>query len=230
MTKKTYAIPVAIVVAGVLIAGAVFIRSAEIGKSALVNNSGNEMQIAVIKQANIDEDDDPELGNPAATVTFIYFGDFRCQFCAAFQREVKPVIMEKYIKTGKVKYVYRDLITMGENSILVAEAANCAGEQDKYWNYADYLHGSNLGHGAIYTVDSLSGIASSLGLNISLFKKCLISGKYKEEIKKDIEDARVNGATGTPAVFINGRLVDGLNPLGEYEKIIEEELLKAKRL
>lgn len=220
--KGSYVIPIAIVIAGFLIAGAIFIiRPAETGKSAWeVNNS----------TAAMNEDDDPVLGDSTAPVTFINFGDFRCQFCARFQREIKPMIIEKYVKTGKVKYVYRDLITMGENSILAAEAANCAGEQDKYWDYADYLHGGETGHSNIYTTDSLTEIASSLDLKISLFKECLISGKYKEEIKKDTDDARASGATGTPTVFINGRLIIGLRPLGEYERIIEEELLKAGAL
>ncbi|PIR70227.1 MAG: hypothetical protein COU46_02690 [Candidatus Niyogibacteria bacterium CG10_big_fil_rev_8_21_14_0_10_42_19] len=220
-------IPIAIIIAGLLIAGAIYLRPEKAEKNA----KNDRLQTAGVKIKQIDEDDDPTLGNPAAFVTFVYFGDYRCQYCARFQSEIKPTIMEKYVKTGKIKYVYRDLITMGENSILTAEAANCAGDQDKYWEFANYLHdkaaiGGDHAHGSVYTTDDLLGIASSLELNVPLFKECLLSEKHKAEIEKDTKDASANGATGTPAVFINGRLIDGLNPLEEYERIINEELLK----
>jgi protein-disulfide isomerase len=226
--KKAYAVPVAIVVAGLVIAGAVFVTSKNNDKENKVAVK-TRVENAEITRAGISEDDDPVLGNPDASVVFINFGDFRCRFCAMFQRDIKPVIIEKYVKTGKVKYVYRDLITMGENSILAAEGANCAGEQGKYWDFADYLHAGQGGHNVLYTPQSLSEIAASLGLDVSLFDECLSSGRQKEEIKKDTEDAIAAGADGTPTVFINGRIIVGVNPIEVYESMIEEELQASKK-
>jgi len=224
--KKSYALPIAILAAGLLIAGAVAFRS---GSGA--NNSAPTPAIkeggaaGAAERAAITADDDPVLGNPDAPVTLIDFGDFRCRYCKLFQETIKPAIMEKYVKTGKVKYVYRDLITMGNNSILAAGGANCAGKQGKYWEFADSLHSGKPG--LMYTEKSLSEIAVSLGLDAEKFKQCLEAKEYVKEIKKDTEDARAAGATGTPTVFINGRIIIGLASLGEYEKIIDEELAKA---
>jgi len=220
--NKSYGIPIAIVLASIIIAGAILIRVDTGKKDEIVNSKNNG--VAESGSVVIDEDDDFVLGDPSATVTFVAFGDFRCRYCGLFQKQIKPIIMEKYVKTGKIKYVYRDFITMGENSILAAGGANCAGEQDKYWDFSEALHGK--GPGFTHTKESLSGIALSLGLNIDSFKQCLELGKYVDEIQKDTEDAIRAGANGTPAVFINNRLISGLNPIEEYERVIEEELAK----
>jgi len=210
-----------------LIAGAVAFRS----DSGFVGNGSGKTAVkdsgvvATVGKTAITADDDPVLGNPNAPVTLIDFGDFRCRYCKLFQETIKPTIMEKYVKTGKVKYVYRDLITMGNNSILAAGGANCSGKQGKYWEFADALHSGKPG--MIYTEKSLSEIAVSLGLDAEKFKQCLDAKEYVKEIEKDTEDARAAGATGTPTVFINGRIIVGLASLGEYEKIIDEELAKA---
>ncbi len=223
--KKTYSVPISILIAGIIVVVTVFFALknndliTERGYS-LNNTDFNEGQIS------IDEDDDYVLGNPDASVIFVNFGDFRCRFCAKFQKDIKPIIIEKYVKTGKVKYVYRDFITMGSDSILPAVGANCAGEQGKYFSFADYLHSGETGHKVVYTNESLLKIAESLGLDKASFQTCLSSGKQIEEIKKDTDDAIKAGATGTPTVFINGRIVSGVNSIEVYEKIIEEELLK----
>ncbi len=203
--KQSYILPIAILVAGLLISGAVMFRpnlsgndSSSQGAIASLSNFKSEKTSVgeTVQRATITADDDPVLGNPDALVTFIDFGDFRCRFCKLFQETIKPTIMEKYVKTGKVKYVYRDLITMGENSILAAGGANCAREQGKYWEFADSLHSGKAG--LMYTEDSLSKIAVSLGLNAEKFKECLDSKEYVKEVKKDTEDAIAAGATGTP--------------------------------
>lgn len=226
--NKSYALPIAIFAAGLIIAGAIAFRS-DSGAGKAVPPAKNGNTTANIKKTAITADDDPFLGNPDAPVTFIDFGDFRCRYCKLFQERIKPAIIEKYVKTGEVKYVFRDLITMGENSILAAGGANCAGEQGKYWKFADALHSGEGGHNSVYTKYSLSQIAVSLGLDKEKFKQCLDSGEYVKEIEKDTEDAKAAGATGTPTVFINGRIVAGLASLGEYEKIIDEELAKAAK-
>ncbi|NOY35443.1 MAG: DsbA family protein [bacterium] len=228
VNKKSYALPIAILAAGLLIAGAVAFRPGSGANDSAPTPAAKESgAAATVERTAITADDDAVLGNPDASVTFINFGDFRCRYCKLFQETIKPAIMEKYVKTGKVKYVYRDLITMGDNSILAAGGANCAGEQGKYWEFADTLHSGEGGHNTVYTEDSLSQMAVSLGLDAGKFRQCLDSKEYVKEVKKDTEEARAAGATGTPTVFINGRIIVGLASLGEYEKIIDEELAKA---
>ncbi len=224
---KSYAVPFAIIVTGFLVAGAIFFSPTN--KLDLNEQKYNKkIEVENKQRVQIDEDDDPFFGNPSAKVVLINFGDFRCKFCAKFQKEIKPKIIEKYVKTGKVKYVYRDLITMGENSILAAGGANCALRQGKYWEFANYLHSGKAGPSVIYTEKSLLKIAESLDLDVSLFKQCLNLREYIEEIQKDTNDAKAAGATGTPTVFINGRIIIGVNPFEVYEAIIEDELTRLR--
>lgn len=217
--KKSYAIPFAIVIAGLLISGTLYFSRDRVSVA-------DPTAVGSAKIVKVDEDDDYILGNPEAPVTFVNFGDLRCSFCAEFQRTIKPTIVEKYVKTGKVKYVYRDFITMGENSILAAGGANCAGEQGRYWDFTNNLHTNRAGYNTIYTKKSLTDIASSLGLDKQVFTECLAVGKYVDEIEKDTKAAIAAGASGTPTVFINGVMVEGINPLSLYESIIEDELSK----
>ncbi len=223
--KQSYALPIAILAAGLLISGAVIFRPSQSANNSTPVLKENASAGTAVPKVAITADDDPVLGNPDAPVTLIDFGDFRCRFCKMFQEKIKPTIMEKYVKTGKVKYVYRDLITMGENSILAAGGANCAGKQGKYWEFADALHSGKPG--LMYTEKSLSGIAVSLGLDAEKLKQCLDSKEYVKEVQKDTQDAIAAGAAGTPTVFVNGRIIKGLVSLSEYEKVIDEELAKA---
>src|SRR3990167_3005650 len=85
------------------------------------------------------------LGDQNAPVTIIEYGDYQCPFCGKFFKETEPTLRENYIKTGKVKFVYRDFAFLGQESLWAANAAQCAGEQGKFWEYHDYLYGNQNG-------------------------------------------------------------------------------------
>jgi len=156
----------------------------------------------------------------------VEFGDFQCPFCARFFKDTLPQIKEKYIKTGKVKLVYRDfpITSIHDEAQKAAEAGECANEQGKFWPYHDILYERQASLG----VANFKTWAKELGLNQTQFNECLDSGKYYEEIAKDLSDGQALGVTGTPATFINGKLVQGAVPYAQFEAIIEEELKKIK--
>jgi len=161
---------------------------------------------------NVSVDDDPSWGPADAPVTIVEFSDFQCPYCARFVTQTLPQIRQQY--EGKVRFVFRDfpLSTIHENAEKAAEAAECANEQGKFWEYHDKLFSSQ----SALDVASLKSYASQLGLDTATFDECLDSNKYAEEIQKDVQDGTSYGVDGTPAFFVNGQLVVGALPFADY--------------
>jgi protein-disulfide isomerase len=169
--------------------------------------------------------DGPTKGNAKAPVTLIEFSDFQCSFCRKFWKETLPSLEKKYVEAGKVKFVYRHFAILGRLSTAAAQAAECAGEQGKFWPYHDKLFGS-AGSPLAFTAGKLKGYAKDLGLNGQTFDQCLDSGKYLDKVEKETNIGAFLGASGTPAFFLNGKLLSGAQPFHVFEAVIEEELKK----
>ena len=177
-------------------------------------------------------DDDPFIGPEDAAVTIIEFSEFLCPYCQRFALQTLPQIKQAY--EGKVRYVYRDFIVHGEPATKISEATECADDQEKFWEYHDHLweNYSTLGQQAQTGMDALTttlkGYASDLGLDTATFNDCLDTGKRTAEVQKDSQDARAYGVTGTPAFFINGRLVSGAQPFSVFQQVIDAALEEAE--
>ena len=176
-------------------------------------------------------DDDPVLGDPNAPVTIVEWSDFECPFCNRFFKNTLPEIKEKYIDTGKVKLVYRDFPLDFHNPLSTTEsnAANCAREQgddETYFAYHDKVFSTTTGNGRGLQVEQLYDMAEELGLDRNRFVECVESGKYDDEITKDIADGMRAGVQGTPAFLVNGLSVSGAQPFANFEQIIEDALSK----
>jgi protein-disulfide isomerase len=148
----------------------------------------------------VSADDDPSMGDRNAPITLIEFSDYQCPFCARHFRETLPQLEREYIKTGKVKYVFRDfpIESIHPEAFKAHEAANCAGEQGKYWE----MHGRIFANQKAVSPSDLSGHAQALGMDTSAFQKCLESGRHAGEIRKDMADAQKAGVRGTPTFFL----------------------------
>lgn len=221
--ENPFLIPSAIIVAGALIAFAVVYsgRGGSLpvpGQTSVVNNTAPSASVVLGDLA----DDDPALGDPNAPVTMVEFADFQCPFCGRMFSDTLPQIKEKYVKTGKVKFVYRDfpLSSIHPFAQKAAEAGECADDQGKFWQLHDiiYTRQQQLSH------ENLKKWAEEVGLNTAQFSQCLDSGKYADEVVKDLQDGQNAGVTGTPATFVNGRLVSGALPYAQFEVVIEEAL------
>jgi protein-disulfide isomerase len=172
--------------------------------------------------ADIGADDDPARGPADAPVTIIEFSDYQCPFCKRYVEETLPLILDTY--GDRVRYVFRDF-PIGElhpQAAQAAQAAQCAFDQGKFWEYHDLLFGNQ---GAL-DVSSLKGYAGALGLDQAAFDRCLDSAEYAQEVQDDFEDARAHGVTGVPTFFINGRKLVGAASFASFQTIIEEELRK----
>ncbi len=168
-------------------------------------------------------DDDAVKGDKNAPVTIVEFSDFECSFCARFYTQTLKQIEDEYIKTGKVKFVYRDFpLGFHANAQKAAEAAECAGEQGEYYKMHDKLFDNGVKGGT----DSFKQFAEDIGLDTAKFNDCLDSGKMASEVQKDMKDGSAAGIRGTPGFIINGQLVSGAQPFSAFKQIIEAELAK----
>ncbi|MBI5393346.1 DsbA family protein [Candidatus Woesearchaeota archaeon] len=176
---------------------------------------GSVLQVSV--------DDDAIKGDKNAKVTIVEFSDYQCPFCGRFFRDTLPQVEEQYVKTGKVKMVFRDFpLSFHENAQKAGEAAECAGDQDKYWEMHDKLFQNQQK----LAVSDLKQYAVDLKLDTKAFNDCLDSSKYKAEMQKDMADGSSYGVSGTPAFFINGRKLVGAQPFSAFKSIIDAELAK----
>jgi protein-disulfide isomerase len=141
----------------------------------------------------------PSRGKADAKVTMIEFSDFQCPYCGKHYRETMPKIDEEYIKTGKVRYVFRDfpIDSLHPQSPKAHEAANCANEQGKYWDMWNALFSKprQMSH------DDLIARATEVGLDVPRFTQCLDSGKYTAKVNASVQEAINLGANGTPIIF-----------------------------
>lgn len=221
-----FLIPGAIIAAGLVIAVAVIYSV----NGPITGGKKNVEKTAAITGLQAISSSDFVLGDQNAPVTMIEYGDFQCPFCSKFFKETESVLREKYIKTGKVKFVYRDFAFLGPESTLAANAARCAGEQGKFWEYHDYLFSNQRGENqGAFSKDNLKGFAKVIGLDAEKFNACLDSEKYNDAIGKETKAGGEAGVIGTPANFINGVLYAGALPANNFFQIIDAELAKLSK-
>ncbi len=159
---------------------------------------------------------DPTRGPKDATVTIIEFSDYECPFCGRFYEESLPALLKEY--GNKVRFVWKDFpLPMHGNAPKASEAAHCAGEQGKYWEYHDVLFQNQRA----LSIDSLKEYAQRLNLDTGDFESCLSSGKFGKKIKDDMNVARGLGVNGTPTFFVNGERVVGAQPVEEFRRRID---------
>jgi protein-disulfide isomerase len=151
------------------------------------------------ENVKVSVDDDPIKGDPKAPVTIIEFSDFQCPFCKRFYDQVLPSLDKEYISTGKVRLVFRDYpLDFHKNALPAAVAANCAGEQGKYWEVHDFLFENPN------KLDTASILSSTgeLNLNHEKFEQCVNDKTKENEINKDFQEGQLYGVRGTPSFFI----------------------------
>lgn len=163
-------------------------------------------------EVKVSIDDDPIKGKADAPVTIVEFSDYECPFCKRNHDQVFPQIAKEYIDTGKVRYIFRDYpLGFHKRAKPAAVAANCAGEQGKYWEMHEYLFQSK----ANLTDDKFIEFANSNGLDVPKYEACLKDNKHDAEIDNDFKDGQNYGVRGTPSFFI-GKTTDGKEMTGVY--------------
>jgi len=167
------------------------------------------------------------MGDSNAPITILEWGDYQCTFCYKFHQSTLNAINEDYIKTGKVKLVFKDFPLNGPDSILAAEAAYCAQDQGKYWQYHDELYKNWGGERTGWvTRESLERFGSTVNLNLGEFNKCLDEQKYQEKVISLHEFGKEVGIDATPSflVFNDEKIIKirGNQPLEVFLKTFDE--------
>ncbi|MGZ6141449.1 MAG: thioredoxin domain-containing protein [Myxococcaceae bacterium] len=160
----------------------------------------------------------PSRGPANAPVTIVEFSDFQCPYCSRAEGVVTQVLD---LYKDKVRLVYRDYpLPFHENAVKAAEAAHCAGDQGKYWE----MHGKLFANQASLDPKALKAHARDLKLDGSKFDKCLDSGEKAKVVEASRKAGEEAGVNGTPAFFVNGRMISGAQPLESFKAVIDPEL------
>ena len=242
---------IGLLVVAALIVGYLFnkVQTLEKSKVAGVAEVKTENQVATLappaaeKAEIVVAEDDPSLGPKDAKVKVVVFSDFLCPFCAAISGESKtmldnmksrdpswqaaiPAIKEEYVKNGKVQLVWKDTPFHGAEAIQVHAAARCAADQEKFWEFHDYFFSKFGESQESSTKDGLKKLASVLKLDEKEYTSCIDSDKYLTKVQEGLSYAQRVGVQGTPATYINGKLLSGAASYPQFKSMIEEELKK----
>lgn len=181
----------------------------------------------LLTESKLIQNGSPIMGNPSAEITIVEWGDYQCTFCYKFHQSTMSTIKQDFIETGKVKLVFKDFPLNGPDSVLAAEAAYCAQDQGKYWQYHDELYKNWGGERTGWiTRDSLDKFATTVNLDLKKFDKCLDDHKYLERVNQMYEFGREIGIDATPSflVFSDEKIIKiiGNQPLEVFLKSLDE--------
>ncbi len=178
-------------------------------------------------------------GDPDAPVKMEEFSDFQCPFCDRFSQDTEGQIMDAYVATGKVYFLYRSFGSwIGPESGDAAEAAYCAGDQGKFWEMHDIIFanqtGENVGN---YTPKRLLAFAETLGLNMGDFRSCFNGGTYKDRVQQDLTDGQAAKIQATPSFVltytVNGQpkseIIEGAVPFSDFQAKLDAALAEADK-
>lgn len=171
----------------------------------------------------------PYLGDKNAPITLVEFGDYQCHFCNKFFHETEHTILENYVKTGKVKIIFKDYTIIGPDSITAALGAHCAEDQGKFWEFHDILYNKYTGENNGWaSSENVIGFAAELNLDVDKFTICLKDKRHQAKIVASGSDAQKLGLTGTPAFFIineNNQVtpIQGAQPYEVFQRIFDAQ-------
>lgn len=201
--------PIAIVIAGALVAG-----------SLLYTKGGStpkpeKVDFKITAQDRV-------LGNPKAKITIVEFSDFQCPYCRKFFNDTYPKLKSQYIDTGKAKLVYRHFpLAFHDMALPSAMAAECAGEQGKFWEFHDkiFQEQTKLNPEELsdprayktieYTTAHIETWAGEIGLDVPKLKACMDANTYADKIAFDNQNGTAAGVEGTPTSFVSGAPIVG---------------------
>ncbi len=168
---------------------------------------------------------DQAMGDPNAPVKIEEFSDFQCFYCARFATETEPRIVEDYVSTGKVYFVYKNYAFLGQPSVDAAEASGCAADQGKFWEYHDILFANQQeGDARAFSAARLEAFAGAIGMDVAAFNECLGDNRRMDQVRQEYAEGAALGVSSTPTFFVNGKEVKGAQPFEVFQAEIEAAL------
>lgn len=201
---EKFSVPIAIVIAGLLIGGSLYYSNIKIAQEPKVKTVELATNDATKDMRPVTADDHI-LGDPNATLKIVEYSDLECPFCKVFHATMKQ-IMEVYGKNGKVAWVYRHfpIDQLHSKARKEAEATECANElggAEKFWEFTDMVYATTNSNNSLDPAQ-LPVIAKKVGLDVKAFNTCLSSGKYAAKVEADYQDAIKAGGQGTPNTIV----------------------------
>lgn len=229
--KKDYILPISIIVAAILISGSIiYLVGTSKGGAGTANNNIGQNPQDINDSLKKESGRDVVLGDLKAPVTIIEYGDYQCPFCVRFFQTTEQAMRENYVKSGKVKMVFRNFQFLGAESELAGQAAECAKDQGNFWAYHDAIYQAELKDGqennGNLNKTLFVQLAKDVGLDVNKFTSCYDSGKYADAIRQDTANASSLGVNSTPTIFVNGQIIKGALPFDQFRTIIENALKK----
>lgn len=170
------------------------------------------------------------LGDPDAPVRMIMYADFQCPHCATFWREVEPPLIEEYVATGDASIEFRHYAFLGAESQQAAEAAACAADQDRLWDFQDllFLRQGNQNTG-VYSDSNLKSYARTIeeefdDFDYDAWEDCFDADTYEAQVRQQNVEATNQGITSTPSTIVNGVMIPGAQPVDVYREAIDQAL------
>ncbi len=211
------------VLLGIIILGFIFVLGDKSPTGNVIQQPGQNLPSEPTAKVKVDIEGAPMKGKSDAKVTIVEFSDYECPFCArAFAQSMNSI--NAYIENGKAQVAFKDYpLPFHPQAQKAAEAAHCARKQGgdaKYWAMHDLLFTSGVDGG----VASFKEYAQQLGLSTNQFNSCLDSGEFEGKVKANLQYGSTIGVQGTPAFFINGRLISGACPDSTFKQAMDAEL------
>jgi len=191
------------------------------------NTQEKEEDTAPQGPVDVNTDGDLILGNNNAKITIIDFSDYQCPFSERFYSEIFVNLKQDFIDKGVVKYIFKDYpLNFHPNALPAAIAAECAGQQNKYWEmHSKLFETQEVWSGLENTEDTYNGYAKEIGLNLTKYTACIGEQSIKDEIMTDRSDGTAAGASGTPTLFINGMIVRGVpQSYDQFKQYLESQI------
>lgn len=166
------------------------------------------------------------IGRADAPVLIYEFADFQCPGCMEFATFQAPLIKERLVDTGMVRYVYYDFpLSQHPHAFLAARGGRCANEQGNFWPYHDILFARQSSwSGMRDATDFFVDLAGEVGLDENAFESCLRSDRFQEEVSRSLQLGEMLGVRSTPSLFVNMKRLDGVPTFSELEQIVRSEL------
>lgn len=233
MNIEKLSVPIAIVIAGGLIAGAFYYSNLQNGKQ-LANVKAAPTELAGGENMRPITGDDHILGNPDAQLMFVEYSDTECPYCKQFHTTLRRM-MDEYGKDGKVAWVYRhfpidQLHAKARKEAEASECANDLGGPTKFWEYLNTIYTRTNSNDSLDPAE-LPKIAKDVGLDVKAFNECLSSGKFAAKVQADYDDAVAAGGRGTPNSIIVSKdgtktVIQGAQPYENVKRVIDALLFQ----
>ena len=227
-SQQNMSVPISIIIAGMIIAGAIFFTN---GKNAANTDvAGGQAPQVTIDSAKIPVAGSPVVGNPNAAVTVVYYFDYQCPFCKQVENTVTPQLMKEYVATGKVKIVYKDFEFLGPDSLAASIFARAVWEAspDQYsaWHSAMFEKQDKENSGWGNKDDILALLKTVPGIDAAKVETLYNTKQevYTKMIDADKSAGAKLGVSGTPAFLIGKQKIDGAQPYSAIKQAIEDTL------